>query len=89
MSLQKAEIAEIVAKHQKKVGDTGSTEVQIALLTARLNHLAEHFKGNSKDNPSRRGLLKIVGQRKRLLRYLQGNNSAGYRKLIGELGIRK
>lgn len=89
MSLQKVEIAEIVGKYQKKQGDTGSTEVQIALLTARLNHLAEHFKTNTKDNHSRRGLLKIVGQRRRLLRYLQGQDSAGYKKLIGELGIRK
>ena len=89
MSLQKAEAAQIVAKYQKKPGDSGNTEVQIALLTARLNHLAEHFKTHNKDNHSRRGLLKIVGQRKHLLRYLQSKNSAGYKKLIGELGIRK
>jgi small subunit ribosomal protein S15 len=89
MSLHKTEVSEIVAKFAKKPGDTGSPEVQIALLTARVNHLTSHFKSHSKDNHSRRGLLLLVGQRRRLLRYLHRTNSAGYKTLIGELGIRK
>lgn len=89
MSLQKTEAAGIVAKYGKKQGDTGAPEVQIALLTARLNHLANHFKTHSKDHHSRRGLLMLVGQRKSLLRYLSKNDSPAYKKLIAELGIRK
>ena len=70
-------------------GDTGSPEVQIALLTERINHVTDHLKVHKKDFTSRRGLLMMVGQRARLLKYLQKNNKGGYQKLIKKLGIRK
>ncbi|MBQ8761975.1 MAG: 30S ribosomal protein S15 [Clostridia bacterium] len=79
---------EIIAKFQRKEGDTGSTEVQIALLTNRINHLTEHLKTHKKDNHTRRGLLKLVGQRKGLLRYLEKTDLEKYRALKAELGIR-
>ena len=69
--------------------DTGSADVQIALLTQRINHLTEHLQGNKKDHSSRRGLLMMVGQRRRLLDYLKTNDSDRYRDVIGKLGIRK
>lgn len=69
--------------------DTGSTPVQVALLTARIRELTEHFKVNKKDHNSRRGLLKLVGQRRRLLKYLKRENLEGYRSLIEKLGLRK
>ncbi len=69
--------------------DTGSTEVQIALLTARIRELTEHFKVNKKDHASRRGLLKMVGQRRRLLRYLKNNDIDKYRELLLKLNLRK
>ena len=80
---------EIIAAHKQSDTDTGSPEVQIALLTARINHLTEHFKTHKKDFHSRRGLLKLVGQRRRLLDYLRGKNTERYKKLIDTLGIRK
>ena len=81
--------AEIIAKYGRKEGDTGSPEVQIALLTERINHLNEHLKINKKDNHSRRGLLKMVGARRGLLDYLKKTDLEGYRKLIADLELRK
>ena len=81
--------AQIVAEYGKKPGDTGSPEVQVALLTARINELTEHLKANPKDHHSRRGLLMMVGQRRGLLEYLKGKDIEGYRNLIARLGIRK
>ena len=80
---------EIIEKFKIHETDTGSTEVQIALLTERILYLTEHFKTHSKDHHSRRGLLKLVGQRRSLLKYLQKKDVAKYRTLIQELGIRK
>ena len=79
----------IVAEYGKDANDTGSAEVQIALLTKRIEDLTDHFKEHKKDHASRRGLLKMVGQRRRLLRYLKKTNLDGYRSLIGKLGLRK
>ena len=81
--------AEIIKKFGAHENDTGSSEVQIALLTHRIIYLTEHFKTHKKDHHSRRGLLKLVGQRRRLLNYLKSKNVDGYRTLIQELGIRK
>lgn len=81
--------AEIIKEYARTEGDTGSPEVQIALLTERINHLTEHLKAYPQDNHSRRGLLKLVGKRKGLLGYLKDNNLEGYRALIEKLGIRK
>jgi small subunit ribosomal protein S15 len=81
--------AELIEKYKRHDGDTGSPEVQIALLTERINHLIEHFKMHHKDHHSRRGLLKMVGQRRRLLDYLKKKNLEKYRTLIKELGLRK
>jgi len=89
MSLSVDRKLEIVSKFQAKAGDTGSPEVQVALLTARINYLTEHFRNHAKDFHSRRGLLKLVGQRRRLLDYLRANNVDRYRSLIGALNIRK
>jgi small subunit ribosomal protein S15 len=83
---QKQEIIEKYKTHDK---DTGSPEVQIALLSGRINHLTEHFKTHAKDFHSRRGLLKLVGQRRRLLDYLKKKDLSRYRGLIKELGIRR
>ena len=80
---------EIIEKFKIHETDTGSCEVQIALLTARIVYLTEHFKTHSKDHHSRRGLLKLVGQRRSLIKYLQKKDVAKYRALIQELGIRK
>ena len=79
----------VIKKFSQHEQDTGSPEVQIALLTERITHLTEHFKTHSKDHHSRRGLLKLVGQRRRLLDYLRSKNVDRYRKLIDSLGIRK
>ena len=84
--IQKSEIIDKYKKHGK---DTGSSEVQIALITGRINDLTEHFKVHKKDHHSRRGLLKLVGQRRRLLDYLKNKNLDEYRKLIKSLGLRK
>lgn len=80
---------EIIEKHKRHEGDTGSPEVQIALLTDRINILTEHFKTHQKDHHSRRGLLKMVGQRRRLLDYLKKKDLEKYRSLIKELGLRR
>jgi small subunit ribosomal protein S15 len=81
--------AEVVAAHQRAAGDTGSPEVQVALLTARINGLTDHFKAHTKDHHSRRGLLKMVSKRRKLLDYLKGRNPDSYRQLIEKLGLRK
>ena len=80
---------DIIKKHAQHEGDTGSPEVQVALLTERINHLNEHFKTHNKDHHSRRGLLQMVGQRRRLLDYLRKKNVERYRSVIQALGIRK
>jgi small subunit ribosomal protein S15 len=89
MSLTADAKREIVAKHGRGDGDTGSTEVQVALLTARINELTEHLRGHRKDHHSRRGLLMLVGKRRRLLKYLQSKDIDRYRSLIQELGLRR
>ncbi len=80
---------EVVAKYGRNATDTGSPEVQIALLTERINHLTEHLKINKKDHHSRRGLLKMVGQRKGLLKYVMNKDIVKYREILEELGLRK
>ena len=87
--MDKAKKNEIIAKFGRHEGDTGSAEVQIALLTERINHLNEHLKANHKDNHSRRGLMKMVGRRKGLLDYLKNKDIESYRALIAKLGLRK
>lgn len=89
MALTAEEKAKIVQDYQRAAGDTGSSEVQIALLTFRINNLIEHFRTNKKDHHSRRGLLKMVSQRRRLLSYLRRTDAESYRTLIGRLGLRK
>ena len=89
MAVSSAQKAQVVQDYQRAQGDTGSPEVQVALLTARINDLTEHFKINTKDHHSRRGLLKLVSQRRKLLDYLKGTNADSYRKRIERLGIRK
>jgi small subunit ribosomal protein S15 len=89
MSVTVAQKAQILQSYQRKPGDTGSPEVQVALLTARINGLTDHFKTNVKDHHSRRGLLRMVSQRRKLLDYLKRTNADGYRKLIEQLGLRK
>ncbi len=85
----KSEKIEIIKKHARHEGDTGSPEVQIALLTKRINDLTEHLRANKKDHHSRRGLLMMVGQRRSLLNYLTKIDITRYRAIIAELGIRK
>jgi small subunit ribosomal protein S15 len=80
---------EIVTKYGRDVNDTGSAEVQVALLTARINELTEHLREHRKDHHSRRGLLMLVGKRRRLLKYLQKTDIERYRRLIQELGLRR
>ena len=89
MAMTAAQKAQIVKDFQRQEGDTGSTEVQVALLTARINDLTPHFKANTKDHHSRRGLLILVGQRRRLLQYLVKTDIARYRSIIEKLGIRR
>ena len=89
MSVTKEEKQRIIKKHQVHEGDTGSPEVQVALLTERINGLAGHFDKHKKDHHSRRGLLKMVGQRRSLLNYLRRKDIERYRNIIGELGLRK
>jgi small subunit ribosomal protein S15 len=89
MALSKEEKAKIIAEFGGTAANTGSTEVQIALITSRIQYLNEHFKVAKKDHNSHRGLLQLVGQRRRLLRYLQSTNLQGYRALIEKLGLRK
>jgi small subunit ribosomal protein S15 len=89
VTLTKEDKQEIVGKHGHSGADTGSAQVQIALLTARINDLTTHLRTHSKDHHSRRGLLKMVGRRRRLLNYLQKKDLEGYRGLIKELGLRR
>ncbi|MDR0676241.1 MAG: 30S ribosomal protein S15 [Elusimicrobiota bacterium] len=89
MSLTKDEKVEIISQFKEKDSDTGSSPVQIALLTKRINELTEHFKIHKKDHSSRRGLLKLVGQRRSLLNYLKATNEAKYKILIEKLNLRK
>lgn len=89
MAITTAQKADIVKQFARSEGDTGSTEVQVALLTARINDLTGHFKANAKDHHGRRGLLKMVSQRRSLLNYLKDNDLDRYRTLIERLGLRK
>ena len=89
MAITAVDTAKVVAEYQTKQGDTGSPEVQVALLTSRINYLTEHFKANKKDNHSRRGLLAMVSQRRRLLDYLKSRDVTRYQTLIGRLSLRK
>ena len=89
MSLSKDERAELVKKFGSSETDTGKTEVQIAILTERIKYLTEHLKTHKKDHHTRRGLLKLVGQRRRLLRYLTKTDITRYRSVIKELGLRR
>lgn len=87
--ISKEKKAEIIANYGRKAGDTGSPEVQIAILTERIAELTEHLKVNQKDHHSRRGLLKMVGKRKGLLNYIKSKDVVAYRELIAALGLRK
>ena len=89
MPLTKDRKAELIGKYGREANDTGSAEVQVALLTERINELTEHLRSHSKDHHSRRGLLKMVGQRRRLLRYLESSDLERYRSLVSELGLRR
>ena len=89
MSVTTARKAEVIKEFAKKAGDTGSPEVQVAILSERINNLTEHFKAHAKDNHSRRGLLKMVSQRRTLLDYLRRTNEGSYKTLIEKLGIRR
>jgi len=89
MSVTTARKAELVKSYAVKSGDTGSPEVQVALLSERINNLTEHFKTHVKDNHSRRGLLKLVSQRRQILDYLRRTDDARYKELIERLGIRR
>ncbi len=89
MALTKEAKVEVVGTYGRAESDTGSPEVQIALLTRRIAYLTEHLRTHKKDHHSRRGLLKLVGRRRRLLNYLQKSDVEGYRKLIKELGLRR
>ena len=89
MSLNAGQKAEIIKSYATNKGDTGSPEVQVAILSERINTLTEHFKTHVKDNHSRRGLLKMVSQRRQLLDYLKRTNEGRYKTLIDKLGIRR
>lgn len=89
MALSPAEKAKIVADYQREAGDTGSPEVQVALLTANINSLQSHFGDHKKDHHSRRGLIRMVNQRRKLLDYLKGTNASRYTDLIAQLGLRR
>jgi small subunit ribosomal protein S15 len=89
MTLSKGDKTGIISRYRIHETDSGSPEVQIALLTERINYLTEHFKVHKKDHHSRRGLLKLVGRRRRLLDYLRANKSDRYRAILKELGLRK
>ena len=89
MSITKKETEEIFKKYGKKDTDSGSSEVQIAILTKRINNITEHLQGNKKDYSTRRGLIKMVSTRRKLLSYVKRRKSESYDKLIKELGIRK
>ncbi len=89
MALVNEQKSALIGEHRRSEGDTGSPEVQIALLTARINELTEHLREHRKDHHSRRGLLMLVGKRRRLLNYLERTDLDRYRALIGELGLRR
>ncbi len=89
MAVTTADKAKIVGDYQQAQGDTGSPEVQVALMTARINHLTGHFKEHGKDHHSRRGLLKLVSKRRKLLDYLKSSSADRYRTLIERLSLRK
>src|SRR3990172_11587419 len=89
MPTNRAQKAQVITEFQRATGDTGSPEVQVALLTARINGLTDHFKAHVKDHHSRRGLLKMVSQRRKLLDYLKRTDADNYRALIEQLGLRK
>ena len=89
MSLTSEKKQELIQKFGRSDGDTGSTEVQVALLTERINELTEHLRTHSKDHHSRRGLLMLVGKRRRLLRYLESSDLDRYRALVADLGLRR
>jgi small subunit ribosomal protein S15 len=89
MSVTTGRKAEVIKEYATKAGDTGSPEVQVAILSERINNLTGHFKSHTKDNHSRRGLLKMVGQRRTLLDYLRRTNEGSYKALIEKLGIRR
>ncbi len=89
MSLIAEERKQIIGAHHRHAKDTGSTQVQVAMLTARINEIAGHLRSHQKDNHSRRGLLMMVGRRNRLLKYLARTDVEGYQKLIAKLGLRK
>lgn len=89
MALNAEDKSEIIAKYRRSAADTGSAEVQVALLSARINQLSEHFTDHKKDHHSRRGLLKMVNQRRKLLDYLKDNDQGRYQDLISRLGLRR
>ena len=89
MAVTTEQKAQLVTEYQHAAGDTGSSEVQVALLTARINGLTDHFKANSKDHHSRRGLIRMVNSRRKLLDYLKGKDSSRYTALIQKLGLRR
>lgn len=89
MKMTKDEKQALIGKFQVAKADTGSAKVQVALVTARISQLNQHFEGHKKDHSSRRGLLKMVGHRRKLLSYLKKNDKEGYQKLVDDLGLRK
>ena len=89
MSLTTQETKEVLKKFATKTNDTGSPQVQVALLTSRINKLTDHFKTHTKDHHGRRGLMMLVGQRRRLLNYLERKDQPAYKQLVDQLGLRK
>jgi small subunit ribosomal protein S15 len=89
MTLTADKKQELIGKHGRSEGDTGSVEVQVALLTERINYLTDHLRAHRKDHHSRRGLLMLVGKRRRLLRYLERSDLDRYRALVADLGLRR
>jgi small subunit ribosomal protein S15 len=89
MTLTKTQKSEIISEHQRSEADTGSAEVQIAVLSKRISDLTEHLKGHKKDHASRRGLLMLVGRRRRLLEYLRREDIGRYRDIVAKLGLRR
>lgn len=89
MTLTTEQKQELIGKFGRSDGDTGSAEVQVALMTERINYLTDHLRTHSKDHHSRRGLLMLVGKRRRLLRYLEHSDIDRYRSIVGELGLRR
>ncbi len=89
MTLNAEDKSGIIAEYRRGAGDTGSAEVQVALLSARINQLSDHFAGHKKDHHSRRGLLRMVNQRRKLLDYLKDNDQGRYQELISRLGLRR